>query len=173
MRFRPLQRPCDRLRHIFHIGRLQSRQAAAEHRIDWKSAEELEDGGEKRVIRSEHHRWADEKCIGEHRPNRQFAFATLSDVKGLRGSISADSRNVDESFDSDSMRLSCYPLGRLDVHGMKSLLSVLDVKTDRIYHPVSAGKCIGDRPLVVNVGRDRLKLRIIKTSQPVPPIYMP
>jgi hypothetical protein len=36
MRFRPLQRPCDRLRHIFHKGRLQSRQAAAEDRIDWK-----------------------------------------------------------------------------------------------------------------------------------------
>ncbi len=63
---------------------------------------------------------------------------------GLRGSISADSRNVGEPFDSGSMRLSCYPLGSLDVHGMKSLPSVLDVKTDRIYHPVSAGKCIGD-----------------------------
>jgi hypothetical protein len=56
---------------------------------------------------------------------------------------------------------------------MKSLLSVLDVKTDRIYHPVSAGKCIGDWPLVVNVGFDRLKLRIIKTKQPVPSIGMP
>ena len=68
----------------------------------------------------------------------------FSDVMGLRGSISADSRNVGEPFDSGSMRLSCYPLGSLDVHGMKSLPSVLDVKTDRIYHPVSASKCIGD-----------------------------
>jgi hypothetical protein len=51
---------------------------------------------------------------------------------------------VGEPFDTGSMRLSCYLLGRLDVNGMKSLLSVLDVKTDRIYHPVSAGKCIGD-----------------------------
>jgi hypothetical protein len=84
------------------------------------------------------------KCIGERCPNRQFAFAAFSDIQGLRGSVSADSRNVGEPFDSRSMRLSCYPLGRLDVHGMKSLLSVLDVKTDRIYHPVSAGKCIGD-----------------------------
>jgi hypothetical protein len=98
----------------------------------------------KRVIRSEHHRRADEKCIGERRPNRQFAFAAFSDVMRLRGCISADPRNVGEPFDSGSMRLSCYPLGGLDVHGMKSLLSVLDVKTHRIYHPVSAGKCIGD-----------------------------
>src|SRR5712692_373509 len=125
MRSRPLQRPCDRLRHIFYKDRLQSCQTAAEHRIDWKPAEKLEDSGEKRVIRSEHHRRADNKCIGERRPNRQFAFAALSDVKGLRGSISADSRNVGEPSDSGSMRLSCYPLGGLDVHGMKSLLSVL------------------------------------------------
>jgi hypothetical protein len=55
---------------------------------------------------------------------------------------------------------------------MKRLLSVLDVKTDRIYHTESAGKGIGDRPLVVNVGRDRLKLRI-KSEQPAPPIRMP
>lgn len=59
------------------------------------------------------------------------------------------------------------------MHGMKRLLSVLDVKTDRIYYTESAGKGIGDRPLVVNVGRDRLKLRIIKSEQPVPPIRMP
>jgi hypothetical protein len=143
-RFSPLQLPCDRVRHIFHIGRLQSRQAAAEHRIDWKPAEELEDSSEKGVIRSEHHRRADEKCIGVRRPNRQFAFAALSDVQGLRGNISADSRNVDEPFDAGSVRLSGYPLGRLDVHEVKRLLSVLDVKTDRIYRPVSAGERIGD-----------------------------
>jgi hypothetical protein len=72
MPLRPLERTCNRLRrHIFHKGRLQSRQAAAEHRIDWKPAEELEDSGEKRIIRSEHHRRADEKCIGERRSNRQ------------------------------------------------------------------------------------------------------
>jgi hypothetical protein len=35
-------------------------------------------------------------------------------------------------------------LGTLDVHGMKGLLSVLDVKTDRIYNAVSAGKRIRD-----------------------------
>jgi hypothetical protein len=40
--------------------------------------EELEDGGEKCVVGSEHHRRADEKCIGERRPNRQFALATPS-----------------------------------------------------------------------------------------------
>ena len=49
-----------------------------------------------------------------------------------------------EPLHSGSVCLSCYPLGRLDVYGMKGLLSVLDVKTDRIYHAVSASKCIGD-----------------------------
>src|SRR3981189_1630525 len=65
-------------RNIFHIGRLQSGPAPVEHRIDWKLAKELEDGGEKRVVRSEHHSRADEKCIGERGPDRQFAFAALS-----------------------------------------------------------------------------------------------
>jgi hypothetical protein len=69
-------------RNIFHIGRLQSGPTAAEQRIDRKLAKELEDGGEKHVVRSEHHSRADEKCIGEHGPDRQFAFAALSDVAG-------------------------------------------------------------------------------------------
>ena len=70
----------NRFRNIFHIGRLQSGPAAAEHRIDWKLAEQPEDGSEKRIVRSEHHRRADEKCIAEGGPDRQFAFAALSDV---------------------------------------------------------------------------------------------
>jgi hypothetical protein len=64
-------------------------------------------------------------------------------------------------------------LGRFDVHGIKSLPSVLDVKTDRIYRTEGASKCFGYGPLVVNVGPDRLKLRIIKTKQPVTPIRVP
>lgn len=51
---------------------------------------------------------------------------------------------MNKPFDSGPVRLSCYPLGRLDVNGMKSLLSVLDVKTDRIYNAVSAGQRIRD-----------------------------
>src|SRR5258705_12861126 len=57
-------------RNVFHIGRLQSGSATAEHRIDWKLAKELEDGGEKRVVRSEHHSRADEKGISERGPDR-------------------------------------------------------------------------------------------------------
>ena len=59
------------------------------------------------------------------------------------------------------------------MHGMKSLSSMLDVKTDCIYYTVSARNRIGDRLLVVNVGLDRLKLRIIKTKQPLTSIRMP
>src|SRR3979411_1647188 len=60
-----------------HRRRVGSPPAAAEHRIDWKLAEELEDGSEKHVVRSEHHRRADEQCIGERGADGQFAFAAL------------------------------------------------------------------------------------------------
>ena len=49
-----------------------------------------------------------------------------------------------EPLDAGSVCLSCYPFGSLDMHGMKRLLSVLDVKTDRIYDTESAGKGVGD-----------------------------
>ena len=45
---------------------------------------------------------------------------------------------MNELFDSGPLRLSCYPLGRLDVNGMKSLLSALDVKANRIYPRLTA-----------------------------------
>jgi hypothetical protein len=47
---------------------------------------------------------------------------------------------------------------------MKCLLSVLDVKTNRIYHSVSARHRISDGLLVMNIGFDRLKLRIIESE---------
>ena len=55
---------------------------------------------------------------------------------------------------------------------MKSLLSVFDIKTDRIYCSISANKRIGDRPLIVNVGFDRLKLRIVGIKQRLGPFQM-
>ena len=55
----------NRLRNIIYIDRLQPGQAAVEHRVDWNLAKEFKDGGKKRVIRSEHHCRADEKCIIE------------------------------------------------------------------------------------------------------------
>ena len=48
---RPLQHLCDRLPNIFHVDWVQSHLAVAEHWIDWEPVEELEDGGEKRIIR--------------------------------------------------------------------------------------------------------------------------
>jgi hypothetical protein len=80
---------------------------------------------------------------------------------------------VNEPFDSSPMRLNRHQLGRLDVHGMKGLLSVLNVKADRIYNSVSTGKRIRDRPLVSNIGLDGSKLRIITTKLSVPTIWMP
>ena len=80
---------------------------------------------------------------------------------------------MNQPFDSGPARLRCHPLGRIDVNGMKSLLSVLDVKTDRIYNAVRTAKRIRNRSLVVNIGLDGLQLRIIRTKQSVPPIRMP
>jgi hypothetical protein len=80
LRLRPLDDPNNRLCHIFHIGWLQSHQAAAEHRIDWEPAEKLENGGEKRIVRSEHYGRSDEVCVGESRPDQEFTFAARSDV---------------------------------------------------------------------------------------------
>jgi hypothetical protein len=70
----------NRFRDVFYIDRLQPGQAAAKHRIDRKLPKELQDGGEKRVIRSEHHRRTNQKCVVERGPDHQFAFAPHSDV---------------------------------------------------------------------------------------------
>ena len=51
---------------------------------------------------------------------------------------------MNKPFDSGPVRLGCYPLSRLDVNGMKSLLSVLDVKANRIYNAVGAGSRVRD-----------------------------
>ena len=80
---------------------------------------------------------------------------------------------MNKPLDTSPVCLSRYPLGRLDVNGMKSLRSVLDVKTDRIYNAVGAGKRIRDRSFVVNIGVDGSKLRIITAKLTVPAIRMP
>ena len=51
---------------------------------------------------------------------------------------------MNEPIDTGTECLCRYPLGSLDVDGMKSLLSVLDVKANRIYNAVGAGKRIRD-----------------------------
>ena len=51
---------------------------------------------------------------------------------------------MNKPFDSGPLRLGCHPLSRLDVNGVKSLLSALKVKADRIYNAPSAGQRIRD-----------------------------
>ena len=80
---------------------------------------------------------------------------------------------MNEPFDSGPVRLGRYTFGGLDMYGMKRFLSVFDVKADRVYNGVSAGKRIRDRPFVVNIGVDGSKLRIITAKLTVPPIWMP
>ena len=47
---------------------------------------------------------------------------------------------MNEPFDSSLVRLGRYTFGGLDMYGMKRLLSAFDVKADRVYNGVSAGK---------------------------------
>jgi hypothetical protein len=77
---------------------------------------------------------------------------------------------MNEPLDSRSPCLDGYPSGGLDMHGIESLLSVLDVETDGIYRTVCARKRSDDRMLVVNVGLDRSQARIVAPEQPAPPI---
>lgn len=51
---------------------------------------------------------------------------------------------MDEPFDPGSLRLSCDPLGRFDVDGMKRLPSLLDVKADCIHRAICISKRIGN-----------------------------
>ena len=60
--------------------------------------------------------------------------------------------------------LSGDPLRRFDMDGMKRFRSALDVKTDRIHDSVGAGYRVSDGSLVVNIGFDGLKLRIIDSE---------
>ena len=80
---------------------------------------------------------------------------------------------MNEPLRSGPVRLRGYSLSSLDVHGMKTLLSALDVETDRIYGAVSAGKRIRNRLLVVNIGLYGLKLQTIGAKLSECPIRMP
>jgi hypothetical protein len=58
--------------------------------------------------------------------------------------IGTNPRNMDEPFDSASLRLSRDALGRLDVDGMKRLSSPFEVKADCVHRAVGVSKCIGN-----------------------------
>lgn len=69
----------------------------------------------------------------QRRPDRQFAFAPLTDIKRGRGSVRADSKNVYELLHPSEACLRSDPLRRFDMDGMKCFPSTLEVKTNRIY----------------------------------------
>jgi hypothetical protein len=116
---------CDRLPNIFYIDWLQSHLPIPEHRKNGEPVDNLEDGGEKRIIWAKHDRWTDQNSISKCFSNRQFALTALSDIQRLRASIGTNSRNMNEPFDSASLRLSRDAFGGLDMDGMKRLLSPL------------------------------------------------
>jgi hypothetical protein len=140
----PLQYLCDRLPDIFHVDWLQSHLAVAEHRIDWEPLEKPNDDGEERIVQPKHDRRPDHNGISKAYSNCQFAFAALSDIEGWRAGVGTYPRNMNEPFDSGSLRLSRDPLSRFDVDGMKRVPSALDVEADCVHRAVSVGKRIGD-----------------------------
>ena len=76
-----------------------------------------------------------------------------------------------EAFHSGSACLSGNPLGRLDMYGMKRVLSRLDVKADRIHDGKGAGDGRRDRAVVIDIGANRFNLGI--AGKPCsPPIGM-
>ena len=77
---RPLHHPRNRLRDVLHIGWLQPRLAPAEHRINGKATQQLDEGVEKRIIRAEHHGRSDHGCAGKGRADRLLSLASRADV---------------------------------------------------------------------------------------------
>jgi hypothetical protein len=77
-------------------------------------------------------------------PAPQLAFTALSDVERLRGCVSSNSRYVDEPLDAGPVSLSCDAFGGLNMNRIKCFVAALDVKADRIDHPVAAGDRMGD-----------------------------
>jgi hypothetical protein len=52
---------------------------------------------------------------------------------------------------------------------MKCLPSTLDVKTDGVHRGMCAVERTGDRSFIVDIGRDRLRLRTVDARWPMSP----
>src|SRR5262245_8265418 len=68
------------LANILHMGGLQSRAAPAKHRIDRKTAQQLHEGVETRIIWSEHHGRSNDAGVGECRAHGLLSLLTRLDV---------------------------------------------------------------------------------------------
>jgi hypothetical protein len=75
---------------------------------------------------------------------RRTASSPSPRLQRSRTRIRADTGNMDKVLDPRPLRLNRYSSGSFDVHGMKCLMSMLNVKTDGIYHRVSASNGISD-----------------------------
>src|SRR6516162_9777137 len=100
------------------------------------------------------------------RPSPPVRLPRACGCRGMARRHRPRARDVGEPFDS-------HPVRRLDMYGMKSLLSAFDVKADRIDRRVGAGQHVGNPPLVSNVGLDRLKTRIVGTEEFATAVRMP
>src|SRR5437899_601693 len=107
------------------------------------------------------------------RPSPPVRLPRACGCRGMARQHRPEARDVGQPFDTYPVRLNRHPLRRLDMYGMKSLLSTFDVKADRIDRRVGAGQHIGNPPLVSNVGLDRLKTRIIGTEKFATAVRMP
>lgn len=80
-RFRPLQYLRNRFCHVFHVGRLQSRQSLSEYWINGEAPEERDYSGNKCVIRAEHYRRTNNDRASKRFPDCQLALAAFANVE--------------------------------------------------------------------------------------------
>jgi len=140
---RSLHKPGNCLSHVVHMGRLQFCRPTAEDWISGKPLEELEDDGEKSVIRPKHDCRTDQDCTRICRTDRQFTLATAANIRRSRLSVGTDARDVQELLNPEPARFHSNALSTLDMHCMKRLFAVFGIQTDRVYHSARASDRIG------------------------------
>jgi hypothetical protein len=160
-----LHNPGNCLSHVVHMGRLQFCRPTAEDWISGKPLEELEDDGEKCVIRPKHDCRADQDGTRICRADRQFTLATAANIRRSRLSIGTDARDVHELLNPEPARFHSDALSTLDMHCMERLLAVFDIETDRVYHTARASDRISHRLPGSNIAIDRPKSRIVGPEQ--------
>jgi hypothetical protein len=74
-----------------------------------------------------------------------------------------------EPLHAGTLRSQGQALGGLDVHGLKCLSSALEVKTDGVHGAIRTVEHTGDRSFIVDIGRNRLRLRTVDARWPMIP----
>ena len=80
---------------------------------------------------------------------------------------------MDEPLNSGCVGKTRQPRRRIDVHGLKGLVAMLDIETDGVHHSVGAANRTGHGLLVVDIPNNRQQIRVIARKELVAPVRMP